>query len=128
MKMTSEEVEIARALLKLPAFQWRHGMVAARDCHPRFRDYLRREITFIQKRDLEFISEDCIPDLAMPSTTGALLGLIRELHHDRDLHPVLRDGAWHWHDGRGLPCGWTSAGSYVQALYNGLSASERACA
>jgi hypothetical protein len=78
---------------------------------------------FHGKRDLDFIDDGSIPDLASAPTLGAILGLIRELHEDRDMHPVLVAGSWCWHDGRGLALPLPPAPSYAASLYCGLDMS-----
>ena len=98
-------------------------MVVCRDCPSHLRDYLWRELTFHGKRDLDFIDVGSIPDLTSASTLGAILGLIRELHGDRDMHPVLVAGSWCWRDGRGLALPFPTAPSYAASLYCGLDTS-----
>lgn len=95
-------------------------MVACRDCAPHLRDFLRREITYLGLRDLEFLDATTIPDLGSPATLGAILGLIQEVHQDRNMHPVFVGGSWIWRDGRGLPLPKPPAESYAAALYCGL--------
>ncbi len=119
-RMSAEEVSVSRSLARHPRWEWQHGMVACRDCAPHLRDFLWRELTYTGKRDLEFIDDTTIPDLTSASTLGAILGLIRELHQDRDMHPVLVDGSWCWRDGRGLALPLRSAPSYAASLYCGL--------